>query len=94
MNRLRVRLAACWAAEREWTHGIVYALRLDETFLPHLSFDANGLACRVRIAPDRIFGKAIIPPEAAGLQWIPYARQMAGSLELEKMLQWTAFIPE
>jgi hypothetical protein len=65
LDRLRTRFKDCLSAISRWEYGIVYAIRLDETFLPELSDGAGGIFCRVRIPPDRLVAKAIIPREAA-----------------------------
>ncbi len=62
LERLRARLATCFAAAGKWQYGVVYAIRLDETFLPYLSYTgSNGLCCVRRIPPQRIVAKAILP---------------------------------
>lgn len=61
LQSIRSRLAACFTAAEKWQHGLVYAVKLDEYFIPYLDYKPiHGLCCKTRISSDLIVAKSII----------------------------------
>lgn len=84
LARLRVRLGSCLAAVSNWSYGVIYVVRLDETFAPMLSNGPAGLASKVLIPKSYLIAKAVIPPEVFDHVSVIHLRSQSSRLEIQR----------
>ena len=60
---LKRDFAAAFEADLQHSHGVVYAVRANESDLKHLKLSAMGIKSEATIPPERIVGKVIIPAD-------------------------------